>query len=76
MNNTKLFRAFIEDKDSQLIWEALLEELKLCAMTPPRVTRSSKDVKDCVGSRRFMVEQVKEKNGQRIQAHRQIDHLT
>ena len=34
------------------------------------------EVDNCMGSRRFMVEQFKEKEGQQILAYTQIDHLT
>ena len=34
------------------------------------------EVNNCVGLRRFMVEQGKVKQGQQILAYRQIDHLT
>ena len=45
-------------------------------MTPPTPVTSPEDLNDCVVSRRFMVEQIKEKHGQQVQAFRQIDHLT
>ena len=46
------------------------------AMEVPVPIATSQDVNDCVGSRRFMVQHVKEKQGQQILAYRQIDHLT
>ena len=65
-----------EDPNSQEIWDAVAEEVKYGAMTPPTPVTSPEDLNDCVVSRRFMVEQVKEKHGQQVQAFRQIDHLT
>ena len=51
-----------------------MEEWKIGATTPPQ---QLVDVPvDCVGSRRFLVEQVNEKQGQGIIAFRQTDHLT
>ena len=45
-------------------------------MTAPGPITTPQDVSDCVASRRFMVQQVKEKQSQKILAYRQIDHLT
>ena len=58
------------------MWKSAKEEVKFGAAAPPSIIQSLDDLKDCVGSRRFMVGQIKEKNGQKILAHRQIDHLT
>ena len=45
-------------------------------MTAPTPVASPEELCDCVVSRRFMVEQIKEKHDQQVQAFRQIDHLT
>ena len=45
-------------------------------MTDPVPITTLQDVSNCVGSRRFMVQQIKEKQGQKVLAYRQIDHLT
>ena len=54
----------------------MAEDVSYGAMTVPVPVASPDDIRDCVVSRRFMVEQVKEKHGQSILAFRQIDHLT
>ena len=66
INNANFFRALVEDPNGQAIWEALLEERKFVAMTPPRPIEVLEDVDDCAGSRGFTVEQIKEKQGQII----------
>ena len=76
LNNRKIFQSLSEDLNSSEIWDAVAEEVKHGAMTEPTQVESVEDISDCVVSRRFMVEQVKEKNSQSIQAFRQIDHFT
>ena len=45
-------------------------------MTDPVPITTRQDVSNCVGSCRFMIQQIKEKQGQKVLAYRQIDHLT
>ena len=59
----KIFKSLSEDLNSSEIWDAVAEEVKHGAMTEPTQVESVEDISDCVVSRRFMVEQVKENNG-------------
>ena len=74
-NNAKCFNAFTENTHSHFIWQSTQEDVVFVAMGLPRRINYFSDIRDCIGSRRFMVEQVKEPNCQKVVAHRQIDHL-
>ena len=74
-NNRKLFFSVSEDLNSKEIWDAVKDEVAYGAMTAPTPVTSPEELDDCVVSRRFMVEQIKEKNGQQVQAFRQIDRV-
>ena len=54
----------------------MAEEVTLGAMEAAVPVTNFHEVDNCVGSRRFMVEQSKVKQGQQVLAYRQIDHLT
>ena len=54
----------------------MAEEVTFGAMEAAVPVTDFHEVNNCVGSRRFMVEQSEVKQGQQVLSYRQIDHLT
>ena len=76
LNNSKLLGLLTEDTNSDEIMRAVNVEVEYNAMTAPTIVTDVNDLRHCVASRRFMVAQVKEKQGKLVDTFRHIDHLT